>query len=63
MSLLTNTASGMKMSAAGSIQSGGSSAAALADGYRFGFAVGAGIVVAALILAACGLRSGHRGGL
>jgi EmrB/QacA subfamily drug resistance transporter len=43
---------------AGSIQSGGSSAAALTDGYRFGFAVGAGIVVAALILAACGLRSG-----
>ena len=37
---------------AGSIQSGGSSAAALTDGYRLGFGVGAVIVVAALILAA-----------
>jgi MFS family permease len=42
---------------AASIESGGSSAAALADGYRFGFAVGAGVVVAAFILAAVGLRS------
>ncbi len=50
---------------AGSTESGGGTAVALTLGYRLGFTVGAGIVVAALILAAFGLRSGptHRGHL
>ena len=43
---------------AGATQSGSSTAAALTDGYRLGFAVGAGIVVTAFILAAVALRSG-----
>jgi MFS family permease len=47
---------------AGATQSGSSTAAALTDGYRLGFAVGASIVVTAFILAAVALRSGpdHR---
>jgi MFS family permease len=41
----------------GSIESGSSTAAALTDGYRLGFAVGAGLVAAAIILAAVALRT------
>ena len=41
---------------AGATRSGGSTAAALTDGYRLGFAVGAGIVVTAFILTAAALR-------
>jgi len=43
---------------AGATQSGSSTAAALTDGYRLGFAVGGSIVVTAFILTAVALRSG-----